>query len=193
MEEGWSAKQVEKLQQTPARTPTAAGARNARTGHTPTTMREHDTRSSGRNTLLDEIEILYKEAIAPLRHPGMYKAIYWHSFKIESPGYLRTQPLDILEAGMALYRHLTAQLVTWDRKGTPDPEEWIAQQKQTLPHPTNSDAAPPDGVDPETGEDHRSAMPDEWMTKEERQEQQARDEALPSNRPMPSYRMASRR
>lgn len=141
----------------------------------PTAAEEVSTQvETARQALLSEIWNLYKEAIQPLRHAGMHKALFFHSFHLDKPEHIKEQSLETLEAGIALYRHLTAQLRTWDRSVKPD--EWIAVQQRQLATQALSEVVVPEGFDVETGEDHRD-MPTGWLTEDEQREQQAQEEA----------------
>jgi ERF superfamily protein len=154
----------------------------------PATPRREETASAAtpatdpRQVLLKEIESRCERFISPRKHTGMHKAIYHASFHVQTPGHIQTQPLEVLEAGIGLYRHLTARVGTWDRKVI-DPDAWIAEQQREIAREV--DAAlqedPPDGVDPETGEDHRLDVALGWATPDERkvyaaEERQAHDE-----------------
>jgi hypothetical protein len=127
-----------------------------------------------RQQQLAEIWDLYKEAIQPLKHAGMHKAIFFHCFHLDRPELIKDQSLETLVAGMALYRHLTAAVVTWTRESKPD--DWIALQVRRLAGEPGDGEALPDGVDPRTGEDLRD-MPDGWLTEQEQRQLQQRDEA----------------
>jgi hypothetical protein len=154
----------------------------------PATPRREETVSAAtpatdpRQVLLKEIEARCERYISPRKHTGMHKAIYYASFHVQTPGHIQTQPLEVLEAGISLYRHLTERVPTWERKVI-DPDAWIAEQQREIAHEV--DAAlqedPPDGVDPETGEDHRLDVALGWATPDERkayaaEERQAHDE-----------------
>lgn len=132
-------------------------------------------REREREVLLREIHDLYNKEIVPLKHSGMYKAIFFHSFHLDKPEQVKEALLEALEAGMPLYRHLTAQLVTWDR--TTKPDDWIAEHERLLEVEQARQGLPPEGIDPDTGEDHRLDATLGWATAAEQREQHARDEA----------------
>jgi hypothetical protein len=120
-----------------------------------------------RQLLLKEIEARCERFISPRKHTGMHKAIYYASFHVQTPGHIQTQPLEVLEAGIGLYRLLTEQVETWDRKVI-DPDPWIAEQQRKIALEAGAQETVPAGVDPETGEDHRLDSALGWATADER-------------------------
>jgi hypothetical protein len=126
-----------------------------------------------RQLLLKEIEARCERFISPRKHTGMHKAIYYASFHVQTPGHIQTQPLEVLEAGIGLYRHLTERVETWDRKVI-DPDAWIADQQRDIAREVAAEALPPDGVDPDTGEDHRLDSALGWATVDERKAHEER-------------------
>jgi ERF superfamily len=118
----------------------------------------------GSQGLLDEIETRCKAIISPLRNTTMHKGIYAKAFYLSSPGGITAVAPTVLDAGMPLYRHLTAQLErgAWDKEQKP--LEWIEEQCKVFDAQTDA----PAGVDPVTGED-LSDMPTVWLTKREQQ------------------------
>jgi hypothetical protein len=137
-------------------------------------MSKADSTEARRLDLLEEIYELYRETIVPLKHAGMHKAIFFHCFGIEKPETIKEQSLETFEKGIALYRHLTAQLITWDRSVRPG--IWIAEHELFLATQAAIGHSPiPEGVDDVTGEDLRE-MPYGWATEKELLEQNLRDE-----------------
>jgi ERF superfamily protein len=120
-----------------------------------------------RQILLKEIEARCERFISPRKDTGMHKAIYQASFHVQTPGHIQTQPLEVLEAGIGLYRRLTDQVKTWDRKVS-DPDAWIADQQRKRALEAGTQETVPVGVDPETGEDHRLDIALGWATANER-------------------------
>jgi hypothetical protein len=115
--------------------------------------------------LLGEIHDRYRETVQPLKHAGMHKAIFFHSFHIDKPEMITQQSVETFEAGMALYRHLTGALATWDRLTKPD--DWIAAQQRLLATQASAGSLPTEEiVDPATGE-VLSDMPAGWLTRTE--------------------------
>jgi hypothetical protein len=172
-EEGWSRPRQGSAPKTTSQgAPSSAGRDRQSSSQAITSAVQQ--REAERQRLLREIHDLYNSAIVPLKHSGMYKAIFFHCFHLDKPELIKEQLLETLEAGMALYRHLTAQLGTWDR--TTKPDDWIGEHQRRLATEASAEEAVPDGVNPETGED-LSDMPAGWLTKEEQRAQQARGEA----------------
>jgi phage recombination protein Bet len=126
-----------------------------------------------REALLREIWERCNDGIMPLKHAGMHKAIVWTCFGADKPSDVNHQPQATLEAGMPLYRHLTAQVMTWDRQRTP--VAWIEDQQRVLAAQA-AEAEPPPGVDLDTGEDLRD-MPPGWLTADEQRTLAAQEEA----------------
>jgi ERF superfamily len=124
--------------------------------------------------LLDEVATLYKERIVPLKHAGMYKAIFHSCFALDKPELIKEQSLETFLRGLPLYRRLTAALPTWHRNVTPSPDAWIGEQERLF-EAENVAAAmagspePEPAHDAETGEviDTLEDMPDGWLTRQE--------------------------
>jgi hypothetical protein len=129
--------------------------------------------------LLDEVAMLYTKWIVPLKHAGMYKAIFLHCFALDKPERIKEQSLETFEGGIELYRRLTAALGTWDRKTMPSPDEWIREQvrkfaeEDTAVIDALSTAEPPHNEDGVILDD----MPAGWLTRQEQEEQREREQA----------------